>query len=580
MTEGSRKSRGTTKKSGKKRSGTKGAAQKSTTSRRGSSRGKRSRAPRALPDMPAATPEMRERLGRTLDQGEFIVFDIETTGGNPDKNGITEIFAIKYDQGKAGDTFYSLVNPGIPIPPIVRRMTGINNKMLRDEPPIEDVIPQFMDFVGDGIFVSHNTIGDMKFIRHFAEKVTGKNPENFYMCTHLLVEKLVSEAPDKSLTGLAKFFGIDTGELHRAEADTYVTLELFKALQAKLKENSVTMIEEAIRLQGDLESGMRLGWGVPEERTRGIPPGPGVFYLLDHEQKMLFFSSAVHLDREVRKLSQFVQLPRQLLRQALKAYDLKVQRSPNLFSAMLKEADALAENKLRVTPDSWHQRIYQCLCLAKTDSGDIEVTLGSVREGAFRIYGPVKDRKALGQLLDQAGKLYETSFARKGMVISQEVEAAFLAWLDGTVHEKARQLAKERKSFKLLFNPKKKLELANRHRTKELLAKVPMQEDLVDLSNLSGVLVVPGKRGESHVYSIINTVVHDMQIVKSNVETLQKDDAQLQRFVDTVRTQKKASSDISLSEIQALQSNVVLWWVHAAKQDGFFLSLDDQSAAK
>ena len=80
--------------------------------------------------MPQATAHMRELLAKTLDQGNYIVFDIETTGGNPDKNGITEIFAIKYSGGEAGDTFYSLVNPRIPIPPIVRRMTGINNKMV------------------------------------------------------------------------------------------------------------------------------------------------------------------------------------------------------------------------------------------------------------------------------------------------------------------------------------------------------------------------------------------------------------------------------------------------------------------
>ncbi|MFN9971741.1 MAG: PolC-type DNA polymerase III, partial [Phycisphaerae bacterium] len=65
-----------------------------------------------------------------LEKGAYIAFDIETTGGNPEKNGITEIFALRYREGVIVDTFYSMVNPGVAIPPIVRRMTGITNKMV------------------------------------------------------------------------------------------------------------------------------------------------------------------------------------------------------------------------------------------------------------------------------------------------------------------------------------------------------------------------------------------------------------------------------------------------------------------
>ena len=226
MTESSRTGRGSTKKSGKKRSAKKSSTRKKSSSRGrrgGQDRGRRGKSSRPIPDMPAATPEMRKFLAKGLDAGNFIIFDIETTGGNPDKNGITEIFAIKFRDGKPGETFYSMVNPGIPIPPIVRRMTGINNKMVRDQPRIDAVIPEFMEFVGDDIFVSHNTIGDMKFIRYFAEKVTGKMPENFYLCTHLLVEKLVSEAPDKSLKGVVRHQTVNDLPLGR-NIDEYLRL--------------------------------------------------------------------------------------------------------------------------------------------------------------------------------------------------------------------------------------------------------------------------------------------------------------------------------------------------------------------
>ena len=87
-----------------------------------------------------------------------IVFDIETTGGNPERNGITEISALKIRNGQVLDKYYSLVNPLIPVPGIVRRMTGITNKMLKDQPLIEEVMPSFIEFIGSDVLVSHNTI--------------------------------------------------------------------------------------------------------------------------------------------------------------------------------------------------------------------------------------------------------------------------------------------------------------------------------------------------------------------------------------------------------------------------------------
>ena len=86
-------------------------------------------------------------LSDTLLKGSFVCFDIETTGGNPERNGITEIFAVRYIDGVEAETFYSMVNPKIPIPPIVRRMTGITNRMVKKEPVIEEVMPKFLEFL-------------------------------------------------------------------------------------------------------------------------------------------------------------------------------------------------------------------------------------------------------------------------------------------------------------------------------------------------------------------------------------------------------------------------------------------------
>jgi DNA polymerase III epsilon subunit-like protein len=76
--------------------------------------------------------KLRKIVNDSVERSTFIVFDIETTGGNPERNGITEICALKIIDGQVVDRFYSMINPMISIPPIVRRMTGITNQMVAE----------------------------------------------------------------------------------------------------------------------------------------------------------------------------------------------------------------------------------------------------------------------------------------------------------------------------------------------------------------------------------------------------------------------------------------------------------------
>ena len=98
-----------------------------------------------------------DHLNISLKEGRYTIFDIETTGGNPERNGITEIFALRFHNGEVIDTFYSMVNPKVRIPPIVRRMTGITDKMVRDAPSIECIMPRFVDFIENDICKIKNT---------------------------------------------------------------------------------------------------------------------------------------------------------------------------------------------------------------------------------------------------------------------------------------------------------------------------------------------------------------------------------------------------------------------------------------
>ena len=241
---------------------------------------------------------MQTKLEIPLQDASYIVFDIETTGGNPAFNGITEIFAQRIVRGEIKDSFYSLVNPKVRIPPIVRRITGINQAMVKDAPLIEEVMPKFLDFIKQDILVSHNSFGDVKYLRHFAMSVCNNELDNFYLCTHLL-SKLIPEAPIKSLSGLAEYLEILSDEkVHRARADAILTLKLFNVLCKKMLDQKINSVFAAIRLQGDLESNIRIGWSITKKHLNNLPEDPGLLKFYSNKDKLLFFCACESLQKE------------------------------------------------------------------------------------------------------------------------------------------------------------------------------------------------------------------------------------------------------------------------------------------
>ena len=100
---------------------------------------------------------------------EFIIVDLETTGINYKRDKIIEIGAVKIDQKGKRQTFQSLIDPEIPIPKVITSLTGISDDMLVGKPLIEEVIGDFLTFVGDGQMIAHNAAFDGGFLETFTE---------------------------------------------------------------------------------------------------------------------------------------------------------------------------------------------------------------------------------------------------------------------------------------------------------------------------------------------------------------------------------------------------------------------------
>lgn len=170
--------------------------------------------------------------------GEFVCFDLETTGLSPEKDRITEIGAVKVRDGEVKEHFDSFVNPEMPIPPKITELTGIGEKEVKNAPLEADAIAAFYEFCGeDAVLVAHNAGFDTSFLRA-AQKRTGLPFEYTYIDTIPICRFLVDDIRDYKLDTVAEYLKLPPFNHHRADDDAAVLGEIFIRLLARLRENS------------------------------------------------------------------------------------------------------------------------------------------------------------------------------------------------------------------------------------------------------------------------------------------------------------------------------------------------------
>lgn len=162
----------------------------------------------------------------------YVVFDLETTGTSPKTEAIIEISALKVVDGKVVDTFSTLVNPEKPISPGATAVNGITDDMVKNEPTLDIVLPQFNEFIEDYILVGHNIhCFDMKFIWKAAEALFGQTISNDYIDTLPMSRKCLPQLAHHRLVDLATYYDIDTAGAHRALQDCIMNQLCFEYMQ-------------------------------------------------------------------------------------------------------------------------------------------------------------------------------------------------------------------------------------------------------------------------------------------------------------------------------------------------------------
>ena len=228
----------------------------------------------------------------------FCVLDIETTGGSPADDAITEIGAVVVRRGECLGTFRTFVHPGRAIPARISLLTGITDALVATAPRPEAVVPSFVEFAAGSIVVGHNVRFDLAFLDGaFDRQGFDPLPRPAVDTCAIARRVLGDEVPDCRLATLADHLRLDHRPTHRALEDALATTDLLHALLERAASYGVVELDDLLglaRIDGRLTDAVKL------RLTEELPRTPGVYRFLGPTGKVLYVGKATNLRQRVR----------------------------------------------------------------------------------------------------------------------------------------------------------------------------------------------------------------------------------------------------------------------------------------
>ena len=198
------------------------------------------RDPRIVVDTDTVSLHEPDNDAIDLAQASFVVLDLETTGAKAPPCRIIEIGAYRVANGAIVDEFVTLVNPETFVPEFITSLTGISDAMVINAPKFENVVEDFLAFLGDSILVAHNTPFDLAFLNHEIGRVHEDcciwNPT---LCTVELSRTVLPDIENHKLKTLANYYSVDLINHHRAGDDAHATAKIFINLLESMHEQGI-----------------------------------------------------------------------------------------------------------------------------------------------------------------------------------------------------------------------------------------------------------------------------------------------------------------------------------------------------
>jgi len=233
----------------------------------------------------------------TIEDAELVVFDLETTGLSANRDRMCEIGAVRVRALAIEETFETLVNPGVGLPPTIAALTGIGAAELRRAPRTELAVRRFLAFAGDAPLVAHNARFDVGFLDRAVERLTGQRVAAQVVDTVWLAKRLLHRRSERfSLQQLAHFFGTTWQPCHRALPDALATAEILIALLGLAQERGARTIGEVVELAAPRARRLHS----KRSLVAGTPSTPGVYLFRDRNDTVLYVGKARDLRARLR----------------------------------------------------------------------------------------------------------------------------------------------------------------------------------------------------------------------------------------------------------------------------------------
>ncbi|NBL64268.1 GIY-YIG nuclease family protein [Flavobacterium sp. NST-5] len=265
----------------------------------------------------------------------YTILDIETTGGQFNEEGITEIAIYKFDGHEIVDQFISLVNPEKPIQPFVVKLTGINNAMLQSAPKFYEVAKRIIEITQDTILVAHNAQFDYRILRTEFSRL-GYDFERHNICTVELAKKLIPEQPSYSLGKLVRALGIPMADRHRASGDALATAKLFKILLDKDLEKEI--VKSFIKTETEKKLPQKF-----LEIVAKLPSTTGIYYIHNQNGEVIYIGKSRNIKKRVNQ--HFTSQSSKSKKIQQEVFEVTYEETGSELIALLKESEEIKINK-------------------------------------------------------------------------------------------------------------------------------------------------------------------------------------------------------------------------------------------
>lgn len=357
----------------------------------------------------------------------YAIIDIETTGGNPKRDKITEIAIYIHNGGQIVDDFVSLINPERYIPAFITSLTGISNAMVEHAPRFYEVARKIVEITEDAVFVAHNVSFDYQFVKEEFRRLE-YNYKRKTLCTVQETKRLFPGYPSYSLGKLAYSFGIQINGRHRAAGDAYATAQLFGYLIGQDKQLGQKTLTRKTPL-------------ISESTIQKLPHDVGVYYFYNANGQLIYIGKSTDIHKRVVSHFNTDKTQRAVkMRTETAAIDYELTGSELI--ALLKESEEIKQHKPRY--NRAQRRVaskyglysytddvgYTRLEIRKTTNGEFPIStynsLKSAKSHLMRLTDKYTLCQKLNGLYDTGGSCFHYNIGLcKGACVGEETPEAY-----------------------------------------------------------------------------------------------------------------------------------------------------------